>query len=247
MRLPLTRSKDSKTAERSAPPRDEPGSVEAARTKARRRLVGALVLLVAGVIAFPLLFETQPRPIAVNTPIEIAQSASLGTAGVVASMPAAVPERVTGGTGAQSAAPSVGRAESVPAADVGAAATPATPATPVPPADTRSDDAAAARAALEPAAAAQPAKAEAAAAPPEEEKNTARFIVQAGAYGEAAGLRDARARLEKMGLKTYTQVIENDAGKRTRLRVGPFATRQEAEAVAGKVKGAGLPANVLVL
>ncbi|MBK6471146.1 MAG: SPOR domain-containing protein [Betaproteobacteria bacterium] len=47
--------------------------------------------------------------------------------------------------------------------------------------------------------------------------------------------------------KTYTQVIEADAGKRTRVRLGPYATRDEADAAAAKLKGAGLPANVLAL
>jgi len=31
------------------------------------------------------------------------------------------------------------------------------------------------------------------------------------------------------------------------VRVGPFASRQEAEAVAGKVKANGLQANILAL
>jgi DedD protein len=44
---------------------------EQARLRARRRLIGAVVLLGIGVIAFPLLFETQPRPIAVDIPIVI--------------------------------------------------------------------------------------------------------------------------------------------------------------------------------
>ena len=45
--------------------------VDVARTRARRRLIGAVLLLGFGVIAFPLLFETQPRPIPVDIPIEI--------------------------------------------------------------------------------------------------------------------------------------------------------------------------------
>ena len=71
--------------------------------------------------------------------------------------------------------------------------------------------------------------------------------MQAGAYNDATKLRDARQKVERLGLKTYTQVIDSEAGKRTRVRVGPFATRQEADAVAAKVKAAGLQANVLTL
>ncbi|MDQ6679903.1 MAG: SPOR domain-containing protein, partial [Pseudomonadota bacterium] len=46
-------------------------AVKEARTRARRRLIGAVVLLVVGVIGFPLVFETRPRPIPVDIPIEI--------------------------------------------------------------------------------------------------------------------------------------------------------------------------------
>src|SRR5882672_5545655 len=54
------------------PPADtNPDLVQQARTRARRRLIGASVLVVIGVIGFPLLFETQPRPIPVDIPIEI--------------------------------------------------------------------------------------------------------------------------------------------------------------------------------
>jgi len=74
-----------------------------------------------------------------------------------------------------------------------------------------------------------------------------RFVVQAGAYTDAATLHEARQKVEKLGLKTYTQVIETDAGKRTRVRIGPFATRQEAEAAAARIKAAGLPAALLAL
>jgi DedD protein len=68
-----------------------------------------------------------------------------------------------------------------------------------------------------------------------------------GAYSDATKLREARAKVEKIGLKTYTQVIDSDAGKRTRVRVGPFGSRQEAEAAAAKVKRTDLPANVIAL
>ena len=46
-------------------------SVDVMRRRARHRLIGAVVLVLAGVIGFPLLFDTQPRPVAVDIPIEI--------------------------------------------------------------------------------------------------------------------------------------------------------------------------------
>src|SRR3954463_14939868 len=49
----------------------QPESVETLRRRARHRLIGAGVLVLVGVIGFPLLFDTQPRPVAVDIPIEI--------------------------------------------------------------------------------------------------------------------------------------------------------------------------------
>src|SRR5665647_349995 len=46
-------------------------SVEVVRKRAKHRLMGAAVLVLIGVVGFPLLFDTQPRPISVDIPIEI--------------------------------------------------------------------------------------------------------------------------------------------------------------------------------
>ncbi len=46
-------------------------SIEVMRRRARHRLMGAAVLVLLGVVGFPMLFDTQPRPIPVDVPIEI--------------------------------------------------------------------------------------------------------------------------------------------------------------------------------
>ena len=46
-------------------------SIEALRQRAKYRLAGASVLVLLGVIGFPLLFDKQPRSVAVDTPIDI--------------------------------------------------------------------------------------------------------------------------------------------------------------------------------
>jgi DedD protein len=74
-----------------------------------------------------------------------------------------------------------------------------------------------------------------------------RMVVQVGAYTDADKLREARQKVEKLGLKTYTQVVEADGARRTRVRVGPFATRDEADKAASRIKAAGLPVAVLSL
>ena len=60
-------------------------------------------------------------------------------------------------------------------------------------------------------------------------------------------MREARQKVEKLGLKTYTQIIETTSGKRTRVRVGPFDTRDEADRAGTLLKGAGMPAYILVM
>jgi DedD protein len=77
--------------------------------------------------------------------------------------------------------------------------------------------------------------------------DTGRFIVQFGAFGDATKAREARQKVEKTGLKTYSQVAKTADGERIRVRVGPFATKAEADKAAGKIKTLGLPAAVLTL
>ena len=252
MRLPFLRSKDPTAGQRPrALAADDAALVEAARTRARRRLIGALVLLVAGVIGFPLLFETQPRPLPVDTPIEVQPRDLAAAPAPRARALPPLPPRDAAGESAESP-PAAASAPAQPASGAAPAATPppptmraaasaaagAPPAVPV----SRPDDGARARALLEGAGAA--AKPEGAAVA---DKSEARFVVQVGAYSDAATLREARQRVEKLGLKTYTQVVDTDSGKRTRVRIGPYASRDEADAAAAKVKRAGLPANILAL
>jgi DedD protein len=74
-----------------------------------------------------------------------------------------------------------------------------------------------------------------------------RFVVQVGAFADRAAAQKTRERVEQLGLKTYTQVVETAGGPRTRVRIGPLASRDEADKVATKLKAAGLPAAVLTL
>ena len=74
-----------------------------------------------------------------------------------------------------------------------------------------------------------------------------RFVVQVGAFADAEAARETRKNVEKLGMKTYTQVAQTSNGSRIRVRVGPFASRGEAEAALAKAKAAGLNAVLLTL
>ena len=244
-------------------------AVQQARTRARQRLIGAVVLVVIGVIGFPLLFETQPRPMPVDIPIEIPrqrQRAAARDAAGAAPRPrraGAAAAAVDDGADARrvarptpAAKPRRSRAAMRDAASrrrrAGrtALAKPSAPA-PAPDAravaaaasrrrrpgrrDTGDADGARAQALLE----GKPAG--------RRRRSEARFVVQVGAFADADAARETRAEGRKLGLKTYTQVAQTPAGNRIRVRVGPFASRAEADEALAKIKAAGLAAVVLTL
>jgi DedD protein len=89
-----------------------------------------------------------------------------------------------------------------------------------------------------------PAKAE---APVKPDEAAPRFIVQVGAFAEDAKAKEVRAKLEKAGIKTYTHVAQTKDGKRIRVRVGPFASKEEAQKTVDKIKSLQLSASVLTI
>jgi DedD protein len=71
--------------------------------------------------------------------------------------------------------------------------------------------------------------------------------VQIGAFREEEKLRQAREKLAAAGVAHYTERLENPAGALTRLRAGPYATREAAEAAAEKLRGLSLQGQVVPL
>ncbi|MBW8720535.1 MAG: SPOR domain-containing protein [Polaromonas sp.] len=243
-------------------------SVDVMRKRAKHRLIGSAVLVLIGVVGFPLVFDTQPRPIPVDIPIEIPGKGTVKPLVVpapsavtpAAPAPAAAPkpaDKVAANASLApkeeivSSNPAPAQAASAPAAIKNEAKPQPKPepkpepkpvAKPEPkpaakPAATGDDARAAALLNGTPPPAAKPAAAEA----------EGRFVVQVGAFSDVTKAREARLKLEKAGLKTYTQVAETKDGKRIRVRVGPFASKAEAEKAASKIKTLDLPAAILTL
>lgn len=223
-------------------------AVAMARTRARRRLMGAAVLVIAGVIGFPLVFETQPRPLPVDIPIEIprkdgAPVLNMPPARVAAAGKASAP-LVASPREEAPTAPAAAEAPREVAAPASAAAEKAVPPPPAPVAKKP-------EAKPQPKPEAKPEPKPVATKPFEAKAEPAReggrFVVQAGAFAEAGAAREMRSKLEKLGLKSYTQVVETSSGSRTRVRAGPYATRDEAERALAKAKAAGVSGVVLTL
>ncbi|MDP1528030.1 SPOR domain-containing protein [Rhodoferax sp.] len=207
----------------------QPESVERMRQRARHRLVGATVLVLVGVIGFPLLFDKQPRPIAVDTPIDIPDKSKVSPLALPAS-PASSIAPLAPAAAAASAPQSVVITESAePAKAVKPEASVVSP-----PVAVKATEADKVQALLDGKAAQEPAAA-------------GRFVVQVGAFADPARAREVRLKLEGAGLKTYTHVAETKEGPRTRVRVGPFASKAEAEKTAERIKKLNLPAGILTL
>ena len=247
--------------------KDPVDAVQQARTRARQRLIGAAVLVIAGVIGFPMIFATQPRPLPVDTPIDIARRdtsvsvASSDRSPVPTGAQGAVVTESPADAGREVAPPQPAPAEEAPAPTPEVAPKPEPERRPEPPkpAPKPVDKPAEKPAERKPAErkpAADTNRAQALLDGQESprrtdskpaEESAGRFIVQVGAFSEMNAARDARQKVEKLGLKTYTQVVETSSGNRIRVRVGPFANRAEADKAAGKIKSAGLGSAVYTL
>lgn len=235
-------------------------SVEVLRRRARHRLIGATVLVLVGVIGFPMVFDTQPRPVSADITIDIPDRAKAVASGAITPAPqplqaaatldpkeevvaksdsagavtsnAATPSPNSAASGSSTAsAPSSGATVSAASAVVAAKSEPAKSEQPK--AETSK---------------AEPTKSDAAKAESVATKaNDARFVVQVGAFAEEAKVRELRSKVEKIGLKTYTQEASTKEGKRIRVRVGPFASRDEADKAADKLKQINLQPQILSL
>jgi DedD protein len=183
-----------------------------------------------------LLFDTQPRPIAVDIPIEIpdrhkvkplpvpAQPVVQAPA-VSAPVVAPAPEKAAEAPAKAEIKPEAAlEPKTEPKTESKVVARPATPAEDGSKVKAVPDGKAAKEAVVE-----------------------GRFVVQVGAFADVGKARDARQKVERAGLKTYTNVAETKDGKRIRVRVGPFANRAEADKAADKIKGLDLPAAILTI
>jgi cell division septation protein DedD len=70
------------------------------------------------------------------------------------------------------------------------------------------------------------------------------FGVSVGLFGVRANAERAQARLEAAGLPVLSDPIESARGPLTRVRVGPFDNREQAQAAADRVRALGLDARV---
>jgi DedD protein len=93
----------------------------------------------------------------------------------------------------------------------------------------------------------EPAK-PAAKAPPKEAAKPppgGQFVVQVTALSDAAKARELQKKIAAAGVKAYTEVVKTAKGDVTRVRAGPYATREAAERARERLKKMSLDGKVV--
>ena len=85
------------------------------------------------------------------------------------------------------------------------------------------------------------------AARPTARQQSRRFLVQVGAYSNVKSARTAVDRVAKAGFNAYQETVKTSNGDWIRVRVGPFASREDAEQAQQALKRAGVTAALIAL
>lgn len=244
---------------RNEKPGDDPVLPE--KKRARRRLVGAVALVLAAVIGLPMLLDSEPKPlasdIAIHIPSRDKPSIDDGTREAAASVQPGE-EIVDPADLAKQSAPSSRIGEQSSAAPATAAAlaeqteqteqkpqpivakkapdarpAPAPAEKPKPRVAATTDDGARALALLE------------GRLDPATQNQSEKYVIQVAALATKDNVDDLQARLKTAGIRSYTEPVATASGPRTRIRVGPFASRDEAEKMLTKIVKLGFNGTLM--
>ena len=237
------------------------------KRRARRRLIGAIVLVAAIVVALPMVLDTEPRPIDGEIDIKIPPPDSSRFTSRMVPVPPSAEPRSAGGerspAGAKSAPDTKGTpkfsaamgektaepdvkppaaaspAPKSPAASPASKPSSATSPEPVPPPPVSKP--------APPAPTEPPAKSVAAspAAPAASEPAAQMYAVQVVALADAGKAKRVQEQMAAAGLKSYTEVVQTAKGEVTRVRAGPYPSRAAAEKAHDQLKTLGLPGNIV--
>lgn len=66
------------------------------------------------------------------------------------------------------------------------------------------------------------------------------YVVLLGAFLGEDNARQRQSRLKELGVKYYVEKIKSPAGEKTAVRAGPYSSRQDAEHALARLKSAGI-------
>ncbi len=212
---------------------DAPLDVSTLQKRGRRRLVGAIALVLLAVIVLPMVFDPEPKPAAPLVNIRIPSEEGSKFTPKVVPKAGSIAEDTQNKAGetpaAPAAAPDPAPAPSPVTGPVKAAAQPVAkapePATPV--------EKPAAKVAEKPAA--KVAEKPAALAPTGEQ-----WVFQVGAFASLEKVKEIVDQLNAAKLPHYTESVAIKTGSVTRVRLGPFASKEAADRALERAKALGL-------
>lgn len=192
------------------------------KRRARRRLTGAIALVLFLVIVPPWIMDLEPKPVETSLKVEIPKPddrtlplpAPSGAQPIVSpagdagtSEPPAVDSDVAPVEGAKATpAPTAKPAEKVPAKEAVKNESPAKPAA---------------------------------------VKRDGTYIVPVATLSAKGSVKELEAKISLAGIETYTEPVKVGADQHTRVRAGPFETKEAAEQARQRLRSMGLkPGNV---
>ncbi len=203
------------------------------KRRARRRLVGAIALVLLAVIVLPVVLDHEPKLVQHDLTVQIPSqdAGKFGARVLQKSETAATPGRTTGPAPAPESSGTMGKLEpSKPEAK--AEASPK--AAPKQPSESASKP---------PAGRKEPASRKATS----EEKralallNDEAYVVPLGAFSNPDNAKQIREKVAAAGFQTYIEKIDARGVEQTRVRAGPFENRAAAEKARDKLKSLGIP------
>ncbi|NBO10886.1 MAG: sporulation protein [Methylophilaceae bacterium] len=212
------------------------------KKRARRRLVGAVALVLLMIILLPMVLEdrtaqTPKEDIVISIPSQDTQTLDNKAPDEKTPDTPAASQAVAPAPIQQEVAPSAPANNSVAAnANVAAETNKPTPAevTAKPEAPK-----------VEPTKAATADNASDAKTEDKKPESTGTYYVQVGVFSDPDNVKQMQDKLSTKGLKSRTELIDTAKGKKTRLRVGPFNSKKDAEGALEKMKSVSLTGMIV--
>jgi DedD protein len=201
------------------------------KKRARRRLIGAIILVMAVVVVLPMVLDSEPKPDNQDISIRIPPTDS-GT--FTPKVAPTIPPAVTTVKPVPAMEPkSVAAPSPAPTEKSGAAAKPEPEPKPAP--------------AAKPVQTTKPESQKVAKPVVEKSKPATSYVVQVVALSDADKAKALEQRISAAGIKAYTEVVKTEKGDVTRVRVGPFPSRTAAEGALAKLKGMSLDGKIVTV
>jgi DedD protein len=195
------------------------------KRRARRRLIGAVVLVTAIVVVLPMVLDSEPNPVGREISVRIPSPDAGPFAGQIAPLPAQKGVKAaTKEPEAVAAAPEAKAQAAAPAQEAAPVAEKPKPAKATPKKEPAKP---------KPKPKAKPAKAA-----------EGQFAVQVVALADAGRAQQMQEKIAAAGIKSYTEVVKTAKGDVTRVRAGPFPTREAAEKAREQLKSLGMNGNI---